>query len=79
LKIDLLFLEATADEWREIAARIQDGQAHVPLLGADSAALVRAGWARNPDLVFKGVEETPAQRAARHTVGGPSKQGCQGQ
>ncbi len=71
LDIDILFLEATAAELRPIMARTDEGEPYVPLLDANIAPLIRAARARNPALAIKGIEETPATRAARQM----SKQG----
>ena len=65
LSVDVLMLEVTQGELGAITERMHTGEARVPLLGADIAAVIRAARRRNPLLVLAGIEEESAQRAQR--------------
>ena len=65
LKADALLIEAMPDEVGRMRARVEAGDEHVMLLGADIARLWRNALGTNPHLVVDGIEERPEQRSAR--------------
>lgn len=67
LAIDVLALEATDADIGAIVAAIDAGEARATMIGVDVAAPLRAARARSPGMVVVGIEETPAQRAARES------------
>ena len=67
--IDVLLLEATVGEMRRIDEAVAAGDARVPLLGVDIAAILGTARTRNTGIRVAGIEETKRQRAARHGMG----------
>lgn len=65
LMFEVLLLELPADRMDAILARIDAGEARVPLLGADIAAVVRSARAVNPAVVVAGIDESESQQAQR--------------
>ena len=63
--IDVLLLEETVDGLAHIDEAVAAGDAQVPLLDADIAAILRAARARNARIDVAGIEETERQRRAR--------------
>lgn len=67
--IDVLLLEATVDGLARMDEAVQAGDARVPLLEVDIAAILRATRARNPRIEVAGIEETERQRNTRQRQG----------
>lgn len=67
--IDVLLLEATVDGLGRIDEAVAAGDARVPLLEVDIAAILRAARARNARIEVAGIEETERQRLARRRLG----------
>ena len=65
LKVDVLLLEATHREVRQILSRVERDEERVMLLGADIARPLRHAVKANPLLAIDGIEERPEQRSAR--------------
>lgn len=64
-RVDVLLLETTPDELARIEQRLAEGRDYVPLLDADIGAVLQAVRRRNPEVLVRGIEETPAQVRAR--------------
>ena len=64
-RVDTLLLEATPAELEQIERWMDDGRDHVPLLAADISDVITAVRRHSPDVVVRGIEETPAQFEAR--------------
>ena len=69
VSIEVLFLEATVDGLADMDEAVAAGDAEVPLLEADIAAILRAARARNARIEVVGIEETERQRLARQRLG----------
>ena len=65
IPIDALLLEVTPNGLASIDEAIAAGEARVPLLEVDIAAILRAARDRNPRIETAGIEETERQRRAR--------------
>ena len=65
ISVDVLLLEATQSETRAILRKVNAGQSRVDLQGADVAPVIRAVQKTNPQVVFKGIEETETQKRKR--------------
>jgi hypothetical protein len=63
LEIDVLMLEADADEAERIVTAVNAGAKPVNLLGVDIAPILIAVQRRNPDVAIVGVDETRQQTA----------------
>ena len=72
VSIDVLLLETTADDLARMDEAVAAGEARVPLLDVDIAAILRATRARNPGMEIAGIEETERQRRARQRQEGSS-------
>lgn len=66
---DVLLLEATVSELRRIDEAIAAGDARVPLLGVDIAAILGTARTRNTGIKVAGIEETKRQRSVRQGMG----------
>ena len=69
VRIDVLLLEATVDGLARMDEAVRAGDARVPLLEVDIAAILRASRTRNPGIEVVGIEETERQRTARRGQG----------
>lgn len=66
LQLDMLLLEATAEQLVEITKGVDaGGQRRVSLLQADIAGVLRAARQANSELSIVGIEESQQQRKAR--------------
>lgn len=65
LPFDVLLLEASSDELEEILRLVDAGEARVPLLGEDIAAVIRAARSANPNVVIAGIDESFSQKQQR--------------
>ena len=65
LSVDILLLEATHAELASILWRMGSEGAGTELLGAQIGGVIQAVRQHNPQVVFKGIEETPEQKERR--------------
>lgn len=65
LAVDVLLLEVPDDALPLMLHRIDAGEAEVPLLGEDIAAIVRSARRARPAIVIAGIDESESQKAQR--------------
>jgi hypothetical protein len=65
IAVDVLLLEVPGDSLPLMMSQIDAGQAEVPLLGEDIAAVVRAARGARPGVVVAGIDESASQKAQR--------------
>ncbi len=65
LAVDVLLLEIADDALLTMMSRIDSGEAEVPLLGVDIAAVVGAARRARPGVVIAGIDESASQKAQR--------------
>lgn len=65
ISLDVLLLEATPSEVRNLLHQVDSGQTQIKLLGAEIGDIVRQVRAKNPEVSFAGIEETQTQKDER--------------
>lgn len=67
---DVLLMEATPKELKQLLKRMNAGRAYFPLLDADIMNILRSARASNPDIRICGIEETDSQHKENHGISG---------